>query len=426
MRMSFFSDRLFKFILGGLVFLFVLITIKDVYTQPPSPTYPYTLSAHGNVSYGVNRIGLSSFNYSKGNCAHCHEQHASIGGAEPAPAGGAPSKYELFRSLFTDQSSMFCYPCHQDAGAQQVLPAQYNYSYIAGGDTGATCPNNIRAAFVYYYNSAATGGCGARASTLCGYTTIVYSAHCLYDIRVFLNGKWNFGSVAADIDPCSGCHNPHRTQRDHLQPGQAFQWTNGVSSLSKPSTHSKDNNVWTLWGDDSTERMSNYNYQPPYRYNSTTTYEPDDDATNDKSRTVDFVALCTDCHNTTYTITSTKLGTLKKIDWSYDQHGSAYQVCCDYGDKKAPYSNATNYVLSCLDCHEPHGSPNEYLLREEVNGTHVGQFNAKYWYNFCSACHINLNKHMPGIGPSNNNCWGCHTHGWNNGSTCGCSQCKTF
>lgn len=45
---------------------------------------PYLDSAHANTSYGVNRSGLSSFGYSIGNCAHCHEQHASIGGSEPA------------------------------------------------------------------------------------------------------------------------------------------------------------------------------------------------------------------------------------------------------------------------------------------------------------------------------------------------------
>src|SRR4030043_740937 len=92
MKMSFFSNRSFKLILGGLVFLFILITFHNAYTQPPLPPTPtYTISAHGNTSYGVNRTGLSSFNYSIGNCAHCHEQHASIAGQTITPSG-----YELF------------------------------------------------------------------------------------------------------------------------------------------------------------------------------------------------------------------------------------------------------------------------------------------------------------------------------------------
>ena len=419
MRRSFFSNRSFKFILGGLVFLFVLITIKDVYTQPPSPTYPYTLSAHGNTTYGVNRTGLSSFNYSIGNCAHCHEQHASIGGAEPAPIGGAPSKYELFKPLFTDQAACFCYGCHDDPGSgtqfQISMPNQFNYSRIAGSDSTITCPDDVKQAFQYEEADGTPNTAGNCSKTCNEGANRPCSAHYLDAIQTFLKNKWNYGSVAADINPCSGCHNPHRTQRDYS--GQAFQWTNGVSSLSKPSKHGKDNNVWDLWGDDSTERMSNYNYQPPYRYNSNTTYEPDGYNASDASRTVDSVAFCLDCH-------SQSAGGRKAIDWNYDQHGSAYQVCCDWGDKKAPYSEATNYVLSCLDCHEPHGSPNEYLLREEVNGTHVGQFSSHKYYNFCQACHT-ITKHMGSIGPTTD-CWGCHSHGWNNGSQCGCSACRTF
>lgn len=49
----------------------------------------YLNSAHGNSSYGVERISTASLGYSKGNCAHCHEQHASIGGEEPEPARGS-------------------------------------------------------------------------------------------------------------------------------------------------------------------------------------------------------------------------------------------------------------------------------------------------------------------------------------------------
>jgi hypothetical protein len=98
------------------VFLFVLLIIQKAYVQPPPPSTPaYTISAHGNTSYGVNRTGLNTpinFGYSIGNCAHCHEQHTSIGGSEPAPAGGSPSKYELFSisvdESFIDQSDNFC------------------------------------------------------------------------------------------------------------------------------------------------------------------------------------------------------------------------------------------------------------------------------------------------------------------------------
>jgi predicted CXXCH cytochrome family protein len=376
---------------------------------------PYLSSAHGGQNgtiTGVHRTSVSD--YAAGNCVHCHEEHASIGGAEPAPVDGNPSKYELFTGIGQNQGSRFCYNCHQDSGSsvQNSMPSQYSYSYLAGGDITLTCPNNIAQAFDFLTGSCdpKTGWCGS------GYNDV--SAHCLSDIQTFLKKKWNFPG-AANINACSGCHNPHRTQKDHDQTAQKFQWVNGVSALSRPRDHSNDNSAWVLWGDDSTERMSNYNYQPPYRYSSTT-YEPDGWGASDASRTVDFVALCMDCHNTT--ISSTRYGTLEPIDWSAsgDMHGGGIQpdCVCDCGDKKPPYSDGINYVMSCLDCHEPHGSPNAFLLRAEINGTHLGAFgfSSGYWYNFCTACHQNLTAKHVGIGPSSYCNTICHSHGSHNNS----------
>ncbi len=122
----------------------------------------YLDSAHGNYTpspgYGVFRTSLSipPNDYGRGNCTHCHEQHASIGGTEPAPSGGNPSKYELFKALFTSQAAGFCYGCHDDPGSstqfQISMPFQYNYSRISGGDTN-TCPNDIKEAFQFVNNT---------------------------------------------------------------------------------------------------------------------------------------------------------------------------------------------------------------------------------------------------------------------------------
>ena len=415
---------------AGILFCWILYPEK-------ANSGPYLDSAHANTSYGVNRTGLYTpinFGYSVGNCAHCHEQHASIGGDEPIPKGGAPSKYELFQAIFGSQSGGFCFGCHKDSAAvdcQQIsLPFQYNYSRISGGDTNA-CPNDIKEAFQFVNKT--TGAPQSNCSSSSG------SSHYLDDIQTFLRTRWNFGSVAADINPCSGCHNPHRAKRDFSSPPQSFVWTSGVSSLSRPSRHSKDNNVWDLWGDDSTERMSNYYYQAPYRYNSTTTYEPDgfgSDGSGNASRNVDSVTFCLDCHQ--YQITGTAR-TVKAIDWNSDIHGAAPpQTECDYGDKNPPYTEGVNYVLSCLDCHEPHGSRNEFLLRQEVNGKQIPIITISgYWWDFCTACHQNLNnypnpgdwtKHFGGIGQigSGSGCTlVCHSHGkiYNTTLTrCGCGS----
>ena len=400
---------------------------------------PYLDSAHGNTSYGVNRTSLSSFNYSKGNCVHCHEQHASIGGAEPAPTSGSPDEYELFRTLFGNQSGGLCFACHRSGSRQTAMPNQYNYSYIAGGDTN-TCPTDIQAAFMFMTNN-----CGATQSNC---SSDIGSAHCLEDIQDLLKSAtgqgWGFSSTEAENNPCSGCHNPHRAQRDYS--GQAFQWGTGKSALSRPSQHSKDNNAWQLWGDESgiscgtagdedCERMSELasfggaTYHSPFRYGATTgspSYEPDGSTTTNGSNIVNTVTFCLDCHKDS--VDSTYRGSLNAINWGVsdgaryaDVHGlnDSTDNLCNYGNKREPYSQGganedTNYVLSCLECHEPHGAPNGYLIRQEVNNRQVSVVTGRLrtdgmqLWNLCRACHQNFGGHTGGMG---SNCQGCHYHG---------------
>jgi hypothetical protein len=447
MRKSFFSNRLFKLLLAGLVFLFVLLIIQKAYVQPPpAPTPLYTVSGHGNILYGVNRTGLITpinFNYSIGNCAHCHEQHASIGGAEPAPNSPVgPDYYLLFKDLWISppQSNEFCFGCHIGTGSYQSswgrTPDFACYSYRAGGDTSLTCPASVYESFQFVTNAGASQlNCGSSAG----------SSHLLRDMRGLLSGQWGFLSNNDYVDPCSGCHNPHRAKRDpHDTSGER---TDAgyliVSSVSKPSDHSSDNSLWDLWGDESGERMSDYtsSYCAPYRVNSTTTREPDGcsaiaasclntDTCTNGSNLFDSVTFCRDCHQ--YQISGTAR-TVMAIDWDFDQHGKAdNEGKCNWGDVKEPYSQSGtkedfNYVLSCLDCHEPHGSPNEFLLRQEVNGVQVPNFSTHLYYNFCLACHTvrtGGGGHMPN--PRDTlDCWGCHRHG-NRQSSGMCSNAKTF
>lgn len=124
---------------------------------------PYLNSAHGNSTYGVNRTSLSTFGYSQGNCVHCHEQHASIGGAEPNPTGG-PDKYALFSNSFNTsktikpylQSDSICFYCHIGTGTYQTSAFfNYSYSYTFGGCSSTDCPTaNIFDAFngLSYHN----------------------------------------------------------------------------------------------------------------------------------------------------------------------------------------------------------------------------------------------------------------------------------
>ncbi len=417
MKVSFFFGKGYRILISVLTFLFLslLIFIHNAYVQPPPPpppppTTPYTTSAHGSA-HGVNRTSLTApinFGYSVGNCAHCHEQHASIGGSEPAPSAGSPSPYAIFADNFTSQSDDFCLYCHKGAGSLQVSfdRINYNYSYWFGGDhVNHTSPNNIYDAF----------------------NPAIGSSHNLDDILTFVKSKWP-GTFNDESNPCNACHNPHLSKRSY------------------PIVRPTDRN--NIWGDSAGEHMSDYaaahggQYQAPYWYGSTSSYEPDNSTTTDGSNLPDYVTFCSDCHNATDVIWSTTLGrNLRQIDWTQqnkrvfpgDYHGSVTR-CKDVdgtagrGAIKDPYYTAAppptinNFILSCTDCHEPHGAVAgrsihgtinnvPYMLRKTVNGYYNGYVpggpggpDIPWEKFFCDSCHNNWAMHC-GYG-----CLPCHFH----------------
>jgi predicted CXXCH cytochrome family protein len=131
-------------------------------------------------------------------------------------------------------------------------------------------------------------------------------------------------------------------------------------------------------------------YQAP---NAASGYEPDGSTTQDGSNLTDFDSLCTDCHDNSNNIYSTLLGrNLYKFNWANEMHGGYAATYCGKGGPPpttsllaAPYDGLTKcgqYVLACTDCHEPHGSPNNFLVRKWVNN---GFNDCTYCAN-CSAC----------------------------------------
>ncbi|WP_456465208.1 hypothetical protein [Desulfurobacterium sp.] len=342
----------------------------------------YLLSAHGNTTYGVSRTSMPG--YSVGNCDNCHEMHASQNGAEPAPVNGAPSPFALFAPNFNTAkttnpyvlSDDYCFYCHStttDGSLQNGGIDNHNFSYTFGGYNAS----NVTGIF-QMFNQA--------------------SYHNLYDIYQFATG--NAGSTTLPFssffkpqsNPCDACHNPHivRANRRHVDNPY-------YTPLSKPSDHSH------LWGDDANETLAALTdmYQPPYYYGSTVTFEPDGTAgtpAQQAAKMPDYISFCTDCHNTTNIIYSTTIqhfdpntgtvttgGNLYKIDWfsaNGDKHGfrvadsnttladpNTASLQAPYNDTSLPVNaNGAGFVLSCMDCHEAHGSKNLYLIREEVNG----------------------------------------------------------
>jgi predicted CXXCH cytochrome family protein len=374
-----------------IISIFVIWALWAIY---PAYAGDYLDSAHGDTNYGVNRKGMevgTGRGYVKGNCAHCHEQHAN-------DLAGGPYNYSLFydnyKSIDPPPPDGLCFKCHDGTSTTQVNAIlNYSYSYRAGNWTAGGSPDNIADFF---------------DSTL--YSPQVNYFHDLDDIRDFIDNDAFGWGYTDKSNPCVACHDPHTTQGDPENSTSAKSSGSRGWPLSRPSQH--NSSPWSLWGDDYTnpgsgggERLNNYSlkYQAPYRFGvqPAAGYEPDGSTSiYDGSNLTDFVSFCTDCHNDTNSITSTPLiRPLFTIDWTTEKHGGSSATGSLCGD--APYGTTLDRVLSCLDCHESHGSPNAYILRQEVNGSALsttlepGKPGAVVvgsptttWSTLCNSCHL--------------------------------------
>lgn len=128
--------------------------------------------------------------YAIGNCYHCHEQHASYQGAEPAPIGGAPDAYLGFSS-----EENLCLGCHDTGGAVGVATDDIDADIdkVYGHGTG---PTNTLTMFE-------SGRHRANETSVTGVTN------------------------AAHVE-CTDCHNPHRARTDAS--GKHSQGSNLIES----------------------------------------------------------------------------------------------------------------------------------------------------------------------------------------------------
>lgn len=345
----------------------------------------YALSAHGNTGYGVERENFPGPNI-KGNCAHCHEMHASVDGEEPDPSVGSPALSALFYTPFSSKefapygkTDLFCFYCHSDVVSESIQKnageamKNYDYSYTVGGCStvvGGRLVDDILETFNWpdYYPS--TG-----------------SNHNLEGLQTYADA--NFSWFKTSTNPCSACHNPHLARRNKLNP-----WLPAYSAISRPSEHDE------ILGDDSDEQMDDYSstYRAPYYWNSTTRFEPASSTDPSGASTPDYNDFCLDCHGTTAaTITSKNHSrTLKPIKWNIaggdissagDKHGT--NTATGSVETLPPYNNTTDIVTSCCDCHEPHGSPYDFLIRRSINGKLVGAVGVAMGDrgNQCRQCH---------------------------------------
>lgn len=357
-------------------FIFILM----LFTHQLAQGGPYSDSAHGNSTSGVNRSATDTLGYARGNCAHCHEQHGVIAGEEPAPVDGAPSSFLLMSNNFSDissgpysESNNFCFNCHVNLGGVQseggICNLQYSDTFGCGTSSDA---NGIMEAFN------------------------LNSYHNLNDIKTFYNSELALPSNLTN--PCVACHNPHRAKRNKADPDNPAD-----SVLSKPTDHE---NLW-LQSMDTTFNTFYQEYEPPY-CTSSANREPDASisATTGAENTPDYVTFCTECHNSTNTIYSTNFGRdLHNIDWSAtgDKHGMLgrdvsagvlYKPLFIAHPERPPYATTfmndgsgytavtSHNVLSCMDCHEPHGAVNMALIRSRVNSEELaGNITSTDFYN---------------------------------------------
>ena len=346
-------------------------------------------SAHGNndppPGYGVNR---SEAGYDIGDCAHCHDTF------DPAICG--VNERMMFYTVQTP-CDMICFECHGDtlASAQEVT--NYPYSVLFGGFPTLYFPSILHQ-FCATPATHANGG----------------SRHSLAQIwSVIKNNTLDWG-FSANPNPCSACHNPLLSQRiGSKQYRPPYDPTK--SPITRPSE--RYSNPANLWGDDATERMKHYAeniaggyYQAPYYGNGPWDpedgpFEPAGDGTSDGSNLPDYVTFCMDCHQ--YAQYDPESGEdVKAIKWGppwctaaeADMHGAApantrdgFSIGCiaREGPLRPPYDthepDPSNYVLSCLDCHEPHGTyQRPHLIRVQINGEFVADSS---FVEICERCH---------------------------------------
>jgi len=141
----------------------------------PAAAGTYTSSAHGSSTTGVNRTSLNNAttgeDYSIGNCAHCHEQHASVEGAEPAPDTGPANYLGMAKeSGGTGAEQSLCLHCHG-----------------LGGNGAGGAPDNI------FTDISKTGGRHNMA--------VSDSAHRANETQSQINSNRHV--------ECTDCHNPH-------------------------------------------------------------------------------------------------------------------------------------------------------------------------------------------------------------------------
>ena len=241
------------------------------------------------------------------------------------------------------------------------------------------------------------------------------SSHDLATVQSYAKARGWGSWMTVNTNACLVCHDQHLSQKNFPV---AMNLDGGVNTAVRRG-NDVNNYPGDLWGDQPytvsgrNEMMSDwtsaYVYQAPY-YVGGSNYEPANNGTPDGSNLPNFVDACAQtCHR------KANVPDVLEVNWKLSsttgwpgdpsRHGKKAAEFVGFGILEPPYSNGYDpglqsdgrgdYVLSCTDCHEPHGSTNPTLLRTTVNGVSglsTGGPGSLYpggarWYYWCQACH---------------------------------------
>ena len=381
-------------------------------------------SAHGNTGYGVNRSGTEcppGTPCPTGACAHCHDTFDdSICGENPLM---------LFYEEYISKSDMLCFQCHRTVDLGPGVVGNEPYCVNFGGRSSITGYTSVKKEFTN--NNSKPAACGSR--------------HNLNRVQFIIKDNKNEWGFNSNPIPCLACHPSHAAQRSH--PVADVSGGGKLNTAIRRVIHYKSTDpAYLLWGDDVGERMSDYatsngaTYQAPY-YGDTSRakFEPSGNASpSDGSDLPDYVTFCLDCHKDEQKDPDNGSRTVKAIDWSAEIHGAApsnpgYYVegFVKSSSFRPPYvsGGGPNYILSCLDCHEPHGTSRRlHLIRRMINGQLVAAQSTvdpleeacdqpTDWAEICEKCHLISD---PADHLSWGGCTSCHVAdpigGWHGGT----------
>lgn len=335
---------------------------------------------------------------SDGSCVHCHDA-----------GGSAVSAPQFYVSSAAFESSahadVLCSACHDVHGS--VGDAGPTYSGMTKGDKEALC-----------YQCHTTAGVRNEAISGASLATNIQQAFGMSS-KHQLGAAFNVASESYALQ-CTSCHNVH------VVTGKYWQADQGKSPVTRFTNNLA---VWGAAG----QKMGNYG--GTYRTPAGDRFSGSD--------LPDYATFCLDCHARP----QSELGEHGGISWGGDDpHGlnsanspNGGGTCPDWfacgnargwegddctadqaecwpvipsgkGDElysRNPYRHeeriaGANFVLSCTDCHEAHGSTIRSMIRPNPNGG-VG---STVWNNMCNSCHYYYSEWHAGMSCASVSCHG--------------------